>query len=155
MKRKRDLLAYCGLYCGDCQGYTGVIADAARDFMTVLEKYKFDRTAKCVFPEELKDYDRLCEMLGFMTGLRCEKVCREREDSSITCEVAICCRDRGSYACYGCDDLEICEKLKALHEGLHYDSCVKNLKAIREMGLEAWTVRGRQHCYWNKVDDCP
>ena len=68
-KERKDLLAYCGFYCGDCLGYTGVIADAARDFMKVLEKYEFDRTAKCVFPEELEDYDTFYEALGFMTGL--------------------------------------------------------------------------------------
>lgn len=155
MKRKVDLLAYCGFYCGDCLGHTGVIADAARDFMAVLERYQFDRTAKCVFPEKLKDYAKFCEMLGFMTALRCERVCRKKEASSMTCKVAMCCRDRGLYACYECDDFATCEKLKALHAGLHYDSCLQNLKAIREVGLDAWIVRGRRHCYWNKVDDCP
>ena len=44
MKARKDLLAYCGLYCGDCLGYTGVIADAAKNLMMVLKKYKFDRT---------------------------------------------------------------------------------------------------------------
>ncbi|MBE9593852.1 MAG: hypothetical protein IMF19_10290, partial [Proteobacteria bacterium] len=79
MKERKELLAYCGVYCGDCLGYTGVIADAARNFMVVLEEYKFDRTAKCVLSEELKDYDKFYEMLGFMTGLKCPMVCRERE----------------------------------------------------------------------------
>jgi hypothetical protein len=117
MKERKDLLAYCGFYCGDCLGYTGVIADAAKNFMMVLEKYKFDQTAKSVFPENLKDYDRLCEMLGFMTGLKCPTICRERKDSGTSCKVRKCCRERGFYACYECGDFEICEKLKSLHEG--------------------------------------
>jgi hypothetical protein len=154
MKERKELLAYCGVYCGDCLGYTGVIADAARNFMVVLEEYKFDRTAKCVLSEELKDYDKFYEMLGFMTGLKCPMVCREREDSGIDCKVRKCCIDRGFYACYECDDFEICDKLKSLMEGLHYAASVKNLKAIKEMGLEAWITRGKRHCYWSEGDDC-
>ncbi|MFQ6064477.1 MAG: DUF3795 domain-containing protein [Candidatus Bathyarchaeia archaeon] len=155
MTESEELLAYCGFYCGDCLGYTGVIADAASGFMMVLEKHKFDRTAKCVFPKELKDYDKFCEMLGFMTGLRCEKICREREDSDTSCRVRECCRDRGFYACYKCDDFEICEKLKSLHNGLHYNSCVRNLKTIKKIGLEAWIIRGKRYCYWNEAEKLP
>lgn len=38
MKERKELLAYCGVYCGDCLGYTGMIADAAKNFMMVLER---------------------------------------------------------------------------------------------------------------------
>lgn len=152
MKERKELLAYCGSYCGDCLGYTGVIADAAGDFMMVLEKYKFDRTAKCVFPEELKNYDTFYEVLGFMTGLKCTQICRESEDSSTSCKVRNCCRERGFYACYECDDFEVCDKLMSFMGGLHADSCLKNLKAIKEMGLEAGIIKGKRHCYWDEVD---
>jgi hypothetical protein len=30
---------------------------------------------------------------------------------------------------------------------------MKNLKAIKEMGLEAWIERGRRYCYWDKEED--
>jgi hypothetical protein len=153
MKGRADLLAYCGFYCGDCLGYTGVIADAAENLMGVLQKYRFDRTAECVFPKQLRDYDAFCEMLGFMAGLRCPGVCREGEqdEGPSGCKVKHCCRDRGFYACYECDDFETCDKLGSLHKGLHTDSCVKNMKAIREMGLEAWIISGRRHTYWSEV----
>jgi hypothetical protein len=154
MKERKDLLAYCGFYCGDCLGYTGVVADAANSMMEVLGTYQFHRTAECVFPEQLRDYDKLHEMLGFMTGLRCPGICRkEEQDRGLSgCEVKNCCRDRGFYACYECDDFETCELLHSLHKGLHTDSCVKNMKAIREMGLEAWLTSGQRHTYWSEVD---
>ncbi|MBU7027269.1 MAG: hypothetical protein HXS48_10035 [Theionarchaea archaeon] len=57
MNEREDLLAYCGFYCGDCLGYTGVIADTPMNFKKVLEKYRFDQTAKCLFPKELKEYE--------------------------------------------------------------------------------------------------
>ena len=46
MEERKNLLAYCGLYCGDCAGYSGEIADAAKNLVELLEKYRFDRTAK-------------------------------------------------------------------------------------------------------------
>ena len=153
MRERKDLLAYCGLYCGDCAGYSGEIADTAENLKNVLKKYKFDRTAKCLFSEQLKDYDNFREMLGFITGLKCSTICREREDSGASCKIKKCCRDRGFYACCECDDFEICEKLKSLEE-LHGDSCMMNLKAIKEMGLEAWISRGKRHWFGSDVDDC-
>jgi hypothetical protein len=155
VKARKEVLAYCGFYCGDCLGYTGVIADAAENLTEVLERYQFHRTAECVFPEQLRDYDKLREMLGFMTGLRCAGICREeRQDGGASgCQVKNCCKERGYYACYECDDFETCDILDSLHKGLHTDSCVKNMKAIREMGLEAWLTGGRRYVYWGEVDD--
>lgn len=70
MKESKDLLAYCGFYCGDCLGYTGVVANAAQGLMEVLETYKFDRTAECVFPEVLSEYDKFLEMLWDLQARR-------------------------------------------------------------------------------------
>lgn len=146
----KKLLAYCGFYCGDCLGYTGVIADATRDFKRVLDTYKFDRTAKCIFPGQIGDYDRFYEIVSFMTGLKCPMVCRAREDSNIACEVRKCCIANGFYACYECDDFATCGKLKSLMDGLHYDASIKNLGAIKVMGLEQWLSQGKRHHYWDE-----
>lgn len=156
MEGRKELLAYCGFYCGDCLGYTGVIADAAQSFSQVVETYKFDRTAECVFPEQLRDYDKLRAMLGFMTGLRCPGVCRQGATNSgpSGCEVRDCCIAKGFYACYECDDFESCATLGSLHRGLHTESCLRNIRAIRAMGLEAWLVKGQRHTYWTE-DDYP
>jgi hypothetical protein len=154
MKARKELLAYCGFYCGDCLGYTGVIAEAATALRTVLDRYQFERTAKAVFPRQLADYDNFYQMLAFMAGLRCPGICRPsaEEGGTSSCEVKNCCLDKGYYACYECDDYETCETLLSLHSGLHADACLKNLKAIREMGLETWLVAGPRHCYWLEED---
>lgn len=154
MQEEKGLLAYCGFHCGDCLGYTGVIADAAQNLMQVLERYKFKRTAESVFSDRLRDYDEFCEMLRFMTGLRCAGICRqgEQERDPSSCAVKNCCIERGLYACYECDDFETCDKLSTLHGGLHAASCARNMRAIREMGLEAWLAEGKRYCYWNEDD---
>ncbi len=154
MSKETDLFAYCGIYCGDCLGYTGVIANSAKDFLTVLEKYQFNRTAKSVFPDELKNYDNFHNMLKFMTTLTCPGRCRQGKDTETSCKVRRCCREKGYFACYECGDLETCDKLKSAVGGLlHYDSAMKNFRAIKEMGLEAWIREGKHHMYWDKEDD--
>ena len=150
MTSKKSLLAYCGMYCGDCLGYTGVIADAASDFKAVLDKYKFRQSAECILPEQLPDFNKFEERLAFMTGLRCPQVCRERQDDTIDCAVRKCCIERGYFACHECEDMETCEKLPAYGGGLHYESWMMNLKAIRDIGLDKWLLNGPRHHYWDE-----
>lgn len=148
MEGRRALLAYCGFYCGDCFGYTGVIADSAASFQEVLDRYQFDRTAECVFPEQLRGLDRFREMLGFMTGLRCPAVCRvrEREEGPSGCSVKNCCLDRGFYACYECDGFESCVLLQSLHGGLHAEANAKKMRAMREIGARGLAGRRQTAC---------
>ena len=150
-KMEKELLASCGIYCGDCLGYTGVIADAAEKFKKVLEKYQFEKSARAIFPEQFKDYDKIFDKIVFMSGLRCPMVCRERKDDDVDCEIRSCCKSKGFFACYECDDFEICEKLKIM-EGLHYEAMTKNLKEIKAMGLLEWMKKGKAHHYWDKEE---
>jgi hypothetical protein len=122
-------------------GLSGVVADAAEGVLEVLDRYRFDRTADCVFPQELGDYGRFHEMLRFMTGLRCPGNCRDGWQDAESCQVRACCRDRGYFACHECDQFETCAKLRSLHQGLHAEASLQNLRAIREMGLDAWLAR--------------
>jgi hypothetical protein len=148
----RHQLAYCGFYCGDCLGRTGVIADAAERFQEVLERYQFEKTAHAIFPEEMPEYDKLTDMVRFMTGLRCPTVCRDREGDS-SCGAKKCCMERGYFACYECDGFEECDVLKKAQVGVHEEACMLNLRSIREMGLDAWLERGTRHCYWTLASD--
>ena len=150
MSGDADLVTYCGIYCGDCLGYTGVIAEATDSFLDVLDRYKFYMTARNVFPKELGDYDRLTDMLLFMSELKCHKTCRERTDEEASCIVRNCCKELGFYACYECSGFERCETLASVLGGLHLDACLQNLREIREMGLEAWLRDGMRHHYWDE-----
>ena len=149
MKNEKKLLGYCGLYCGRCMGYTEVIAKAANNLKKVVEKYKFDQTAKNVFPKELKEYDKFYKVLSFMTGLKCPGKCRTGDDTFSTCEIRRCCKGKRYYACYECDIFQTCDKLKSFMGGIHYNSCIKNLKAINKMGLDDWIKSGKKVWYWD------
>jgi hypothetical protein len=154
-KVQAELVAYCGIYCGDCLGYTGVIADGAEAFVQVLDKYQFERTATHIFSEELKEYGKFRENLAFMAGLRCSGRCRKAEDEVVPtgCAVRNCCIDRGFYACYECHDFESCVTLRDLHGSLHLNACLRNMRAMREKGLEVWLAEGPRHCYWMEEED--
>lgn len=142
---KKDLLAFCGLYCKDYAGFTGEIVDAASKLRDTLSSYKFERMASSLFSEQLKDYDKFLEMLNFIITLKCETICRFRESTESGCSIRKCCKDRKYFACYECEDYGACEKLRAL-EKLHGDAHLKNIRQIREMGLELWIERGNR--YW-------
>ena len=152
MKKEKKLLAYCGLYCGDCGGYSGEIAESAKNLDTVLKKYKFDRTATAFFSKELKEYDKFSTMLQFMIKMKCPAICRERKDGETKCEIRKCCREKGFFACYECEIFESCEKLKTM-EDLHRDSCIKNLKNIKEKGIENWLKTCKRYWFGSDVDN--
>jgi ribosomal protein S18 acetylase RimI-like enzyme len=147
----QNLVAFCGLFCGDCAGYSGAIADAARSLLAVLERYRFERTAGSLFQTELPDYGELERALRFMSGLRCEAVCRERVER---CAIAQCCLDRGLQGCHECDRFRTCDTLAAL-EGLHGDACVRNLEAIRRVGPEEWAAGERRYWFGSDADEAP
>ena len=151
MKEKESLLAYCGPFCADCGGYSGEIAEKAKELIYTIKKYKFELTAKNMFAKEIKDYDHFFKKLEFISGLKCPKVCREREIGSTNCEIRKCCIGKGYFACFECEEFETCEKLKTM-EKLHQDSCVENLKAIKEMGLENWIENGKRLWFGSEVD---
>ena len=147
MGGEAELVTYCGIYCGDCLGYTGVIADAADEFLDVLDRHKFYLNAKNMFPAQLSDYDSLVDMLLFMTELRCHKTCRERTDEEARCAVMDCCKSRGYFSCHECNDFEHCEILASSLGGLHLEASLRNLREMRDMGLEAWIREGIRHHY--------
>ncbi len=62
----RNLIAYCGLYCGDCFAHKGKIADLARDLRKELRQSKFDKTA-----ESLSDISFFKVFENYGSAMRC------------------------------------------------------------------------------------
>ena len=136
MNDKKKLLAYCDLYCGDCAGHSGRLA-AAAELVKAAEAYEFDRTAECLFAEEIPDYSAFRETLSFLTELRCVAPRRARDPSATPCAVKARCIERGHFACHECDGSETCDTLRENAERCGYAS-LKNIRSIRETGLDAW-----------------
>ena len=79
-KDQTDLVAYCGLFCGQCHGFTGIIPDMARDIRKELRTIHYDKFAHFIstysFGKDFKNYDECYKVLGAMVKFRCRKGCR-------------------------------------------------------------------------------
>ena len=80
MAQHENLIAYCGLYCGDCHGFSGKIPDLARDLRKELRASRHDKFAGFIstfsFGKDFKEYEACYKVLGVMMKFRCRKGCR-------------------------------------------------------------------------------
>ena len=144
MGEDKDLVAYCGLYCGDCFGYKGKIADLARDLRKELRQAKFDRAAEGIPFKEFKHYKECYEVLGAMVRLRCNNACKGGGGNPF-CKVRKCCQKKGIEGCWQCDEFETCEKLDFLKPN-HGDAHLKNLRIIKKEGVDSF-LKGKKYWY--------
>ena len=146
--RKTKLIGYCGLYCGDCPGYTQRVANLARDLRAELNHSRFDKMAyvlaRVPFFKEFKHYNNCYNLLGTMMKMRCKKLCKGN-GSAHNCKVRNCARKKGFDGCWQCDVFSTCEKLKCL-EGHHGSAHLKNLRKIKKVGPAAF-IKGKRYWY--------
>lgn len=138
-----NLIAYCGLYCGDCTNYKGEVADLARDLRKKLRETKFDRTARALVPvfKEYADYDKCYNTLGAMVRMRCPRGCRN-DGGNPGCKIRTCVLKKGLDGCWDCDDYESCVKFAFL-KTVHGDACQKNLRRLAKNGKASF-VKGKR-----------
>jgi hypothetical protein len=144
---KEKLISYCGLYCGDCSGYKGTIANLARDLHKELQRERFADLAKALsripFFKALEHLPQCCEVLKTLPKLRCRKTCRGNGGPPF-CEIRECNRAKGLDGCWQCEGFKTCAKLDFLKAG-HGDAHLRNLRTIRRRGTAAF-VEGKR--YW-------
>jgi hypothetical protein len=147
MAENRDLIAYCGLHCGDCFMYQGRIADLARDLRKELRQAKFDKRAETMseisFFAAFKNYPQCYELLGEMVKFRCKRTCRGGGGLPV-CKIRDCCRKKDSDGCWQCDDFETCKKLDFL-KTFHGEAHLKNLRILKKAGVDSF-LEGKR--YW-------
>lgn len=142
----KELMAYCGLYCGDCFGYNGRIAELAKELRKELRQAKFDRIAESLsanpFFSVFGRYGQCYDVLGALVRFRCKKTCRGGGGPPF-CEMRKCCRSKEIEGCWECDQFGGCDKLDFLKAG-HGDAHLKNLRKLRRAGVEAF-LEGKRH----------
>ena len=142
-----NLIAYCGLYCGECFGHEGKIADLARDLRAELRKKKFDKFAKFIsqhsFGKVYEHYPECYDVLGAMVKFRCKRACKNGGGPPF-CKMRKCCEKNGINGCWECDDFETCGKLDFL-KSVHDDAHLKNLRKLKKQGVDKF-LEGKK--YW-------
>lgn len=149
-KQEISLTAYCGLYCGDCIRYRSIAADLARNLGNELQEVKFDKYAevKSASVKEFKHYKECLEVLGVIAKLKCDTPCRAGGDGrSNSCEIKKCVQSKDFEGCWECDEFEICEKFEFL-KPFHGDTPQKNLRKIKEYGLDRWVEHREKFYLW-------
>lgn len=141
-----DVIACCGLCCLDCHGYTGKIADLARDLRKELRAAKYDKFAESIsaspFAKAFGKYPECYELLGQMVKFRCKKGCRKGGGPPF-CKIRKCCQEKNIPGCWECTTWEQCEKLVFLN-AVHGDAHRKNLAAIKKKGIEGF-IKGKRN----------
>ena len=144
----KNLVAYCGLCCKDCHGYSGKVADLARDLRKELRQTNYDKFAAFLsnysFGRAYKKYPECYEVLGQMVKFRCRKGCRQGGGSPF-CKIRKCCLKRGFNGCWECKDFEECKNLDFLIP-VHGDAHIKNLRLIGKKGISEFT-KGKTYWY--------
>ncbi len=148
VKNEENLIAYCGLYCGDCIAYKGKVADLSRDLRKELRQVRFDKTAefmsKISFFEVFKNYKQCYEVLGGMVKLRCKKACKGGGGPPF-CKIRLCSQKKGFQGCWECDEFETCKKLDFL-KGNHGNAHIKNLRKLKKNGITEF-LKGKKYWY--------
>jgi endogenous inhibitor of DNA gyrase (YacG/DUF329 family) len=150
------MIGACGLYCRlcpECEDFRMGFAESAERLRCLIT----EMINVNAWPWDVNDSDsKFFNFDEFMKGLRwlsnqkasC-KGCRSEVVSSTSlllpgqnlgCEIKNCCFERGFRFCYECPDFA-CGKLIKLKE--HYPFCLRNLKRMKDVGIERWLEEQR------------
>jgi len=119
MESKIELIGHCGLYCPKC--YRMKVSEAAEKLFVELE------SAQKRGATYLQEDPSLKENLDKLVGLKCHTFCRARQGKS-PCKIKNCCCLKGLTGCWECEEMKLCDKLKA--------QFLENCKKIKASGVE-------------------
>jgi len=136
----RDGIAHCGLYCEECFGHMGRIADLARDLRAELRKARLDRIAESLSAEPyfqvFSDWPASYEVLGALVKLRSRRMCKDGGGPPYF-KIRRCSQGKGLAGCWEYDEFETCDNLRTL-VAAHGDAHTRNLKKLRRSGIEGF-----------------
>jgi superfamily II helicase len=149
----RNLIGYCGLYCGACGIYQGRIKYAVENLQKVIGTYGFDKIMPELakwepsfqyYPEFEKVMDGLVKLFGTCPGC-------VAGGGNPSCAIRDCCKQKSHAICAECAEMETCEKLK------RYNSqTLVNLRKVKAMGVDKWVEEmqkkvSRGYCYLDEM----
>lgn len=111
----KDMVAPCGIRCGECTLGTGTVAETAMNLTRYLKMYDVASWAKELpggADVDFKGFDH--DLAWVQKWLRCPG-CLNGGGSS-TCPIRLCSKEKGFSSCGKCGELEQCSKFDWLGE---------------------------------------
>jgi hypothetical protein len=132
----KNLIGYCGLYCGACGIYQGRITQAVENLRKTISAYGFDKFA----PELAKwepAFQHYAEFENVLNGFvkmfgKCPGCIGGGGDP--TCAVRECCKQKAYTTCAECSEMGSCEKAQR-----YGPRALEGLKKIKALGIDRWT----------------
>lgn len=130
----KNLVGYCGLYCGACGIYQGRIKEAVENLRKVIGAYGFNKIAPELanwepafqhYTEFEKVLDGFVKIFGDCPGC-------VAGGGDPNCAIRECCKQKAYTTCAECVEIDTCEKLKS------YVQALEELRKIRSMGVDKW-----------------
>jgi hypothetical protein len=130
----KDLVTYCGAYCGLCARYHGYTA--FREAVAMVSEIADSHGFQHWMPGAVKDfnYTEFRKGLAFFSDTESWLVCRgscKSGDGRPDCPMRNCCRGKGIDICFDCADFP-CEKT-GRNEGMS-----TRAREYKKLGKEKW-----------------
>jgi len=131
----KNLVGYCGLYCGACGIYQGRIKQAVENLRKIISHYGFDKITSELAKWE-PAFQHYTEFESVMDGF--VKIFGERPGcvkggGDPNCAVRECCKQKAYTTCAECVEMETCGKLQ------RYAWALEKLQKIKATGVDKWT----------------
>jgi hypothetical protein len=133
-KTSKNLVGYCGLYCGACGIYQGKIKQAVENLRKVIGAYGFDKIAPelAKWEQSLKHYAEFEQVMKGLVKLFGECPACIGGGGDPNCAIRQCCKPRDYITCAECAELKTCKKLD------RYSWAKKELQKVKAMGVDGW-----------------
>jgi hypothetical protein len=143
------LIAFCGLYCGDCLRFRSRAAVLARELRAELARVDFDDYAqvKQAVAPEFQDYPAFQKIVQAVIDLDCPQGCRVHGCPGLDCRIRACCLGQGLTGCWECDALDDCPHFDFLTP-FHGDIKGNNLRRLRDLGPAQWLIERPPFYRW-------
>ncbi len=148
MEKTRNLTAYCGLYCQDCNRSKAELFEQIGSLQQSLSALKFNKYARYkaeLGSSEFDEYPAFLRVLSGIKELACITCTDERNTSP--CKIRKCVLGKGIAGCWNCESASSCELLAPMlkrHIGL-----AQNHRSIREYGVDNWSDKRGKHYSWD------
>jgi hypothetical protein len=126
---KKELITYCGLYCGLCSLYTR-IPNQAKELKDSYVKEHCEQWGKFI-----PGFEEFWTFLNKIIDESSKCYCKKDNCGPPFCGVRKCAKGKGIEICVECDEYP-CNRIHLLAKG--YPALLSDGKRLKEIGIKKW-----------------